>query len=182
MKKVHFYSVFIFCISSILFSSCKHKDDPATTTPAATGGGGIDASTPVSGYGILNHLSGIWNGPVTSSTALGGYPEWIVDFRPVSGAQVSAKNELDTVNNILMSFFIVKHGGAYKMAFRNGGGFAGNQRIAYSVIDSVSETTNNYFYRFADFKARRTITRPMDGGRSIATRHGVDLHETRHHK
>ena len=39
------------------------------------------------------------------------------------------------------------------MAFRNGGGFAGNQRIAYSVIDSVSETTNNYFYRFADFKA-----------------------------
>jgi hypothetical protein len=39
------------------------------------------------------------------------------------------------------------------MAFRNGGGFAGSQRIAYAVIDSVSETANNYFYRFVDFKA-----------------------------
>jgi hypothetical protein len=145
----------IFAIFFALFAaSCKHKDQPEdTTTPTAGGTGGIDATTPVSGYGILNHLSGIWDGPVTSSTALGSYPSWIVDFRPVSGAQVSAKNELDTVNNILMSFFIVKHGGAYKMAFRNGGGFAGNQRIAYALIDSVSETTNNYFYRFADFKA-----------------------------
>jgi hypothetical protein len=84
---------------------------------------------------------------------LGGYPEWIVDFRPVSVAQVSAKNELDSINNILMEFFIVKHANAYKIAFRNGGGFAGSNRISYEVIDSVSETTNNYFYRFADFRA-----------------------------
>src|SRR5438105_508835 len=83
----------------------------------------------------LNDLSGIWDGPVTSTTGLGSYPEWIVDFRPVSGAQVSAKNELDSVNDILMSFFIVQHAGAFKMAFRNGGGFAGSKRIAYAMID-----------------------------------------------
>ena len=140
-------------ILSLFSTSCKDKKDTEETPPPASGSGGIDASTTVTGYNILSRLPGIWNGPVTSTTALGSYPEWIVDFRPVSAAQVSAKNELDSVNNILMGFFIVKHGGAYKMAFRNGGGFAGSQRIAYAVIDSVSETTNNYFYRFSDFKA-----------------------------
>lgn len=140
-------------ILSLFSTSCKDKKDTEETPPTASGSGGIDASTTVTGYNILSRLPGIWNGPVTSTTALGSYPEWIVDFRPVSAAQVSAKNELDSVNNILMGFFIVKHGGAYKMAFRNGGGFAGSQRIAYAVIDSVSETPNNYFYRFSDFKA-----------------------------
>jgi hypothetical protein len=141
-------------ISALSFTAC-HNDKEEPATPPQTGSGGIDASTNVPGYGLFSHISGIWNGPVASTTALGGYPEWIVDFRPVSAAQVSAKNELDTLNNILMGFFIVKHGGSYKMAFRNGGGFAGSQRIAYAVIDSVSETTNNYFYRFSDFKAGR---------------------------
>ena len=145
----------IACIvcTALIATSCKDKKDTEETSTTTGGSGGIDASTSVMGYNILSRLPGIWNGPVTSSTPLGGYPEWIVDFRPVSGAQVSAKNELDSVNNILMSFFIVKHGGSYKMAFRNGGGFAGSQRIAYAVIDSVSETINNYFYRFSDFKA-----------------------------
>src|SRR5688572_5684621 len=112
---------------SIVATSCKDKNEEEETPPTTGGTGGIDASTPVTGYNILSRLPGIWNGPVTSSTPLGSYPEWIVDFRPVSGAQVSAKNELDSVNNILMGFFIVKHDGSYKMAFRNGGGFAGSQ-------------------------------------------------------
>lgn len=138
----------------ILFSvSCKHNDNDGEPTPVTPVVGPITSATPVLGYDILNRLPGIWNGPVTSSTPLGGYPEWIVDFRPVSASQVSSKSELDSVNNILMGFFIVKHANSYKMAFRNGGGFAGQQRIAYAVIDSVSETTNNYFYRFSDFRA-----------------------------
>lgn len=69
----------------------------------------IDNSSNVKGYSILEKLPGIWNGPVTSPTPLGSYPEWIVDFRPISPSQVSAKNELDSVNDIFMSFFIVKH-------------------------------------------------------------------------
>jgi hypothetical protein len=139
----------------ILFfsASCKHNDDPQDQATVNQVVGPITASTDVMGYGILSHLPGIWNGPVNSTTALGSYPEWIVDFRPVSASQVSSKSELDSVNNILMGFFIVKHANSYKMAFRNGGGFAGQQRIAYQVIDSVSETANNYFYRFSDFRA-----------------------------
>jgi hypothetical protein len=137
----------------LILSSCKDKKEEDQNPPASGDVGPINSGSDVKGYGILSRLPGIWNGPVTSTTALGSYPEWIVDFRPVSAAQVCAKNELDSLNNILMGFFIVKHNNAYKMAFRNGGGFAGMQRIAYAVCDSVSETTNNYFYRFSDFKA-----------------------------
>lgn len=142
----------LFAFAVQLNFSCKDKDGDTDTTPPPASGG-IDANTNVMGYNLLAQLPGIWNGPVTSTTMLGSYPEWIVDFRPVSAAQVSSKSELDSVNNVLMGFFIVKYGNEYKMAFRNGGGFAGNQRIAYAVIDSVSETAAGNFYRFVDFKA-----------------------------
>lgn len=124
---------------------CEQKaaTPPTTTTTTANINNTI-------GYGILNRLKGIWNGPVTSTTPLGGYPQWIVDFRPISNNQVSAKNELDTVNNIFMSFFIVKYGNQYEVAFRNGGEFSGSERVSYFLVDSVSETSNNAFYRFAE--------------------------------
>jgi hypothetical protein len=82
---------------------------------------------------------------------LGSYPDWIVDFRPISAAQVSAKNELDTVNNIFMSFFIVYDSSQYKLCFRNGGGFAGMVRVSYMICDSVTETSSYSYYRFVDF-------------------------------
>ena len=110
----------------------------------------IDPGTEVIGYSILEKLPGIWNGPVTSPTALGGFPEFIVDFRPISSAQISAKNELDSVNDIFMGFFIAKHAGEFKVVFRNGGGFAGQVRTSYMLIDSVSEIGGVSFYRFID--------------------------------
>jgi len=142
-------SITLLLLLVISFSACdkkkKNGDDDNKPTP-------VD-STNIQGYNILSKLPGIWNGPVTSSTALGSYPEWIVDFRPISASQVSAKSELDKVNDIFMSFFIVKHDNKFKMAFRNGGGFAGNQRIAYAVLDSVQEDSNQSYFRFVDFKA-----------------------------
>jgi hypothetical protein len=102
------------------------------------------------GYGVLSKLKGIWNGPVTSSTPLGGFTEWIVDFRPISANQISAKNELDTLNDINMSFFIALHNSEYKVSFRNGGSFNGLQRISYFLCDSVSENATQNYYRFAE--------------------------------
>lgn len=102
------------------------------------------------GYGVLNKVKGIWDGPVTSSTSLGGYPEWIVDFRPISENQVSAKNELDTMNDIHMSFFIAKHNNEYRVAFRNGGSFGGQTRVSYFLCDSVSENSSQSYYRFSE--------------------------------
>ncbi len=113
----------------------------------------ITDTTSVPGYGILEDFAGTWNGPVTSSTPLGSYPEWIVDFRPVSAAQLSSKAELDTLNNIFMGFFIVKDKDRYVMAFRNGGGFAGLQRISYARCDSSHSNGLERYYRFSDFKA-----------------------------
>ena len=120
----------------------------------------IDGSSDVMGYSILAKLPGIWNGPVTSTTPLGSFAEWIVDFRPIAPAQVSAKNELDSVNDIFMSFFIVEHGGGYKMAFRNGGGFAGQVRTSYMLIDSLDDSGPDSYYRFSD---------PVSGGNRVYT-------------
>lgn len=138
--------LFVLVISVLMSCKDKTNTNPTDAPP-------LTDTTTVMGYNILSKLPGIWDGPVTSTTALGSYPEWIVDLRPISGAQVSSKNELDTVNSILMSFFIAKHDKKYKMAFRNGGGFAGMNRISYAVVDSVSETPGQAYYRFSDFQA-----------------------------
>lgn len=133
----------VLVVLSLIFFSCKKKkvEDPINS------GSGIENTL---GYGVLNKLKGIWSGPVTSTTALGSFPQWIVDFRPISSNQISAKNELDSLNDIFMSFFIVKHKNSYKVAFRNGGGFNGMQRVSYLLADSVSETAAKSYYRFVE--------------------------------
>ena len=108
------------------------------------------------GFGLLSKIKGIWNGPVTSSTPLGGYPEWIVDFRPISENQISAKNELDTMNDIHMSYFIAKYNNQYRVCFRNGGSFGGQTRVSYFLADSVSETPSQSYYRFAEILKGRS--------------------------
>lgn len=102
------------------------------------------------GFGILNKAKGIWNGPVTSTTMLGSYPEWIVDFRPISANQISAKNELDSLNDIHLSLFITKYKDEYRVAFRNGGSFAGMHRVSYLLADSVVENSSYSYYRFSE--------------------------------
>lgn len=137
---------FFFLLFLTVLLSCKNDPTP-TPTPTPT----IPPAMEVEGFGVLDKVGGIWNGPVSSSTPLGNYPEWIVDFRPISASQIAARNELDTLNDIFMSFFIVKHNGKHKVAFRNGGSFAGLKRVSYFAIDSVSETQNQSFYRFSEF-------------------------------
>ena len=154
----------IFLLSILSIASCKRDKNPEDTTnnieePNCVGIT-VDANSQIMGYSILEKVPGIWNGPVTSSTALGSYPEWIVDFRPISPSQISAKNELDSVNDIFMSFFVIKDGCEFKMAFRNGGGFAGNVRNSYMFIDSVFEDASHSFYRFSD---------PVAGGNRVYT-------------
>jgi len=128
----------IFIVVSIL--ACTDDNPPPT---------GPDINN-TKGFGILEQLPGIWNGPVTSTTPLGGFSEWIVDFRPISENQISAKNELDTLNDINMSFFIVLYNNEYTLCFRNGGSFNGLKRISYFICDSVAETASQNYYRFSE--------------------------------
>ncbi|NQX98916.1 MAG: hypothetical protein HRT73_13715 [Flavobacteriales bacterium] len=155
----------ILLIFFILFSCSSKKEvneliEPEENPSNSCNLASINSNSTIKGFKILEKFSGIWNGPVYSPTPLGSYPEWIVDFRPISGSQISAKNELDSVNDIFMSFFITKHDCSYKIAFRNGGGFAGSVRNAYMVIDSLDETVSKSFYRFID---------PVSGGDRIYT-------------
>lgn len=152
MKK--FYPLFLFLFCGLVLFSCKQDnvcDDCGNIDP-------IDQNSDVLGYGILVKLPGIWRGPVSSATALGSFPEWTVDLRPISNNQVSAKNELDSLNDIHLSFFICQFECSYKMAFRNGGGFAGLDRTSYMIVDSVFESVNSSYYRFSD---------PVVGGKRV---------------
>lgn len=112
----------------------------------------------VFGFGILKRIPGLWHGPVTSTTPAGSYPNWYVDFRPVSAAQVSQFSLLDsqTVNDI--SFFIVKHHHSLKVAMRTKGCFGKKCCVTYEVIDSVNQKAG--YYRFSDFRsgAKRAYT------------------------
>lgn len=145
MKK-NLFSLLAFFSLIVAISSCKKKpDNPSNQVPELT------ENTAVKGYNIFTKINGIWDGSLASGTSLPNFPSWVVDFRPISASQISAKNELDSLNDIFMSMFIVLHNNEYKVGFRNGGGFAGMQRISYMVVDSVSETSTVSYYRFSDF-------------------------------
>ena len=137
----------ILVVTLFAMSSCKRDDSNNNQNKPDPNEPTTDS---IFGFGILNKVKGIWNGPVRSSTALGGYPEWIVDFRPISATQISAKNELDTLNDIHMSFFVAFYNNEYKMCFRNGGSFNGMTRVSYFLADSVSETGLQSYYRFSE--------------------------------
>jgi hypothetical protein len=139
---------FIFLFGILQFSACKKKetliDIPVENTDP------LSKIENTYAFNLLGKIRGIWNGPVTSTTALGSFPEWIVDFRPISSNQISSKNELDSMNDIHMSFFIVKYKNQYRLAFRNGGSFGGQTRVSYLIADSVSETSTGDYYRFSE--------------------------------
>jgi len=144
MKKVLCMGWLMFIIITGCDKNKKTEADAIASTSSPS-----DAENTL-GFGILSKLKGIWNSPVTSTTPLGGYPEWIVDFRPISENQISAKNELDTLNNIHLSFFVAKYNNTFKVAFRNGSSFNGMKRVSYFLADSVSENTSQSFYRFSE--------------------------------
>lgn len=140
MKPLHF-----FIILTLAISSCKDKDNN-TNNPDNP----LTDINNTKGFGLLTQVKGIWSGPVTSTTPLGGYTEWIVDLRPISASQVSAKNELDTLNDIHLSFFVALYNNEYRLAFRNGGSFGGMKRVSYFLADSVNEVAGQSYYRFSE--------------------------------
>ena len=103
MKLKIIISVLVLIIA--ILCNCKDKKTTSAEMPIETPANTADLNSTF-GFNIFKKLRGIWNGPVSSATMLGGYSEWIVDFRPISENQISAKNELDTLNDIFMSFFI----------------------------------------------------------------------------
>jgi hypothetical protein len=77
---------------------------------------------------------------------VGSFPTWKVDLRPISAGQISARNELDSANNIHLSFFVAEYEGKPTLCFRNGGFFSGMERITYLFLDSVAGS----YYRFIE--------------------------------
>lgn len=92
------------------------------SAPDGRGGFRVDRNeaddSGVIGFGILYRLPGLWHGPVSTTTPAGSFPMWCVDFRPVSAGQVSQYSQLDPDTINYLSFFVVKHDGALKIAMR----------------------------------------------------------------
>lgn len=144
MKITHIF--FPIATLAIIAFSCKDKK-PEDTPPANEE---QPAAEEIKGFNVLDKIKGIWDGAVTSTTMLGGFPKWVVDFRPISASQISGKSELNVNNDIHMTFFVTTYNGKDCIGLRNGGLFAGNSRISYFVSDSVSETSSHSFYRFSE--------------------------------
>ncbi|NVO02345.1 MAG: hypothetical protein HXX09_06540 [Bacteroidetes bacterium] len=131
MKKISnllLFALFIFCFSAKSQSN-------------------IDSD--IYGYGFLKKIIGQWNGKVFSSTSSGSFDKWYVDFRPVSGSQVSQYSMLDSNTVNITSFFVVKYNNKLKIAQRTEGCFQDKCCVTYEVMDSVNEASG--YYRFADF-------------------------------
>ena len=148
-------------IAALFLQHC--KKDPSADQNNTNNTSGTSSYSDINntyGFGIFNKLKGIWDGPVSSTTSLGNFSEWIVDFRPISENQISEKSELDTANNIYMSYFIAKYNNEYRVCFRNGGSWSGQTRVSYFLADSVYESATQSFYRFAEIikKEKRAYT------------------------
>ena len=83
---MRYYKLLPYLLVLLVAAGC-HDDKPDNTTPPD-----ITETTEVKGYGLFNHLPGIWSGPIVSSTSVGNFPEYTADYRPISAAQISAKN------------------------------------------------------------------------------------------
>ncbi len=105
----------------------------------------------VLGYGFLERIPGLWNGPVSTDTPAGNFPMWYVDFRPVSSAQVSQYTTLDVDTQNNLSFLIVKHDNQLKVAMRTEGIFQNKGCVTYEVMDGVNESKG--YYKFSDFQS-----------------------------
>jgi hypothetical protein len=159
----------IFALLALIFiSSCKKENNSPQNIENTLG------------YGVLEKVRGIWNGPVTSTTALGGFQEWIIDFRPISESHISSKNELNTENDIFMSFFIAKYDNEYRVAFRNGGYFGGSYRISYFLADSVYESATESYYRFSEVfnTTNRAYTEVFAKGDSLKIHSSTNKYNT----
>ncbi len=115
----------------------------------------------VLGFGFLKRIPGLWNGPIVSATPAGNIEAWYVDFRPIGPGQVSeystysfrafnAKGGFEEKTLNYISFFIVKHDGALKVAMRTEGAALGKKCITYEVMDTAREAEG--YYRFSDFQ------------------------------
>lgn len=137
-----------FCLLLFLTQCTSMEQADGVSTAGAAAESGEEGG--VMGFGILRRLPGLWNGPVSTTTPAGSFPEWYVDFRPVSPGQISQYSRLDAQTINYLSFFVVKHDGRLKIAMRTEGVFQNKGCVTYEVVDTVRESEG--YYRFSDFQ------------------------------
>jgi hypothetical protein len=138
-------------IGGVVLPACDNqsdqkKDEPGPDTTQA----GTPRKPAYYGFEVMTRMLGIWNGSLRTGTSLGNFPEWVVDFRPIDRAMVMGKSELDPQNDIFLGIWPAKYGRDTVMVFRNGGQFAGMDRISYTLLDTVFTRNGRTTFRFQD--------------------------------
>lgn len=105
----------------------------------------------VLGFGFLKRIIGQWSGPLRSTSSVGSFKMWYVDYRPIAPNIVAQFSTLKEDAYTSIAFFIVKHKGQLKVALRNEGFYKGNLCVTYEVIKEADDEAG--YYRFADFQA-----------------------------
>lgn len=109
------------------------------------------------GFDLLENMQGQWVG--INRVIADDYDWFAFDYRPISPSQIQGIFEGGTQGNLLTSFFVTDFKGTRTIMARNGGLLNGIYRTSYFVLDSVSYTNTDAFYRLVDAEGgRRTMS------------------------
>lgn len=129
--------------------------DPTPGTPMSSLVVPIDISD--QGFDLLENMQGHWVG--INRVIADDYPWFAFDYRAISPSQIQGIFEGGTQGNLLTSFFVTDFKGTRTIMARNGGLLNGIYRTSYFVLDSVSYSNTDAFYRLVDAEGgRRTMS------------------------
>lgn len=100
------------------------------------------------GFELLENMQGHWVG---ANRVIADDFEWFsFDYRAISASHIHGIFEGGTMGNLLTSFFVTDFKNTRTIMARNGGLLNGIYRSSYFVLDSVSNTNTESFYRLVD--------------------------------
>lgn len=141
--------------SFTLLNSCKKEvEEPTTTSQPSTPGNPADptAVNPIDinnqGFEFLEKMQGHWVGE--STTVAGNFSWFSWDYRAISASHIHGIYEGGSMGNLFTSFFVTDFENTRTIMARNGGLLNNIYRSSYFVMDSVSNSASEDFYRLTD--------------------------------
>ncbi len=114
----------------------------------------VDINT-AEGLRLLQQMQGQWLG--VNRVNATDYDFFVYDYRAISPGQVHGNFDGGTMGNILASFFVTDFKNTRTIMARNGGLLNGIYRSSYFVLDSVSHTAAEDYYRLVDAEGGKDL-------------------------
>ncbi len=153
IKKLNGILLILIMLCAFLQFGCE-KDarnilgDPDETTPPVVDAKVIPIDISDKGFDLLENMQGQWVG--INRVIADDYPWFAFDYRAISPSQIQGIFEGGSQGNLQTSFFVTNFKGTKTIMARNGGLLNGIYRTSYFVLDSVSYTSEDAYYRLID--------------------------------